>query len=126
MSETYDDNPVAVERKGAALVVRPREKMLRDVALRRLARSIDDASESDPGIALVVLDLSAVAIVPSIALGLLVQTLNKCNERQQRLKLAGVQPQIRKVLALTRLDELFELADSVESAVESPPARDLP
>jgi len=124
VSETFDDNPVTAERKGAALVVRPREKMLRDVALRRLARSIDDASESDPGIALVVLDLSAVAIVPSIALGLLVQTLNKCNERQQRLKLAGVQPQIRKVLALTRLDELFELADSVESAVESPPARD--
>ena len=124
MSETFDDNPVTVERKGAALVVRPREKLLREVALRRLARSIDDATESDPAIALVVLDLSAVAIVPSIALGLLVQTLNKCKERQQRLTLAGVQPQIRKVLALTRLDELFELADSVESAVESPPARD--
>jgi anti-anti-sigma factor len=125
VSETFDDNPVKVERKGAALVLRPRVKMLQEVALRRLARSIDDASESDPGIALVVLDLSAVAIVPSITLGLLVQTLNKCNERRQRLKLAGVQPQIRKVLALTRLDELFELADSVESAVESPPAREL-
>ena len=118
MSETFDESPVAAERIGAALVVRARVKMLEPVALERLARSIDDASEADPGgIALVVLDLSHVAIVPSLALGLLVQTLNKCKGRQQRLKLAGVQPQIRKVLTLTRLDEVFDLADSVESAV---------
>ena len=53
-----------------------------------------------------------------VALGLLVQTLNKCKGRHQRLKLAGAQPQIRKVLTLTRLDQVFDLADSVESAVE--------
>ena len=118
MSETFDENPVTLARKGSALVARPQVKMLEDVALGRLARSIDDASESDPGIALVVLDLSGVVIVPSMALGLLVQTLNKCKERHQRLKLAGVQPQIRKVLTLTQLDRVFELADNVESAVE--------
>ena len=118
MSETFDETPVTLERKGSALVARPQVKMLEDVALGRLARSIDDASESDPGIALVILDLSDVVIVPSIALGLLVQTLNKCKERHQRLKLAGAQPQIRKVLTLTRLDQVFELTDSVESAVE--------
>ena len=119
MSETFDENPVAVERKGAALVVRPRVKLLEEVALRRLARSIDDATEADPGIERVVLDLSDVAILPSITLGLLMQTLNKCKQRGRRLKLAAVQPQIRKVLTLTRLDEVFELADSVESAVAS-------
>ena len=43
-----------------------------------------------------------------MALGLLVQTLNKCKERHQRLKLAGAQPQIRKVLTLTRLDQVFD------------------
>ena len=118
MSETFDDDPVTAQIKGAALIVRPRVKMLEDVALRRLARSIDDASEADPNIKRVVLDLSDVAIVPSIALGLLVQTLNKCKERHQRLKLAGVQPQIRKVLTLTRLDQMFELADTAESAAE--------
>jgi len=118
VSETFDENPVTLERKGSALVARPQVKMLGGVALGRLARSIDDASESDPGIALVILDLSDVVIVPSIALGLLVQTLNKCKERHQRLMLAGAQPQIRKVLTLTRLDQVFDLADSVESAVE--------
>ena len=118
MSETLDENPITVQRSGAALVARARVKMLEDVALRRLARSIDDASESDPGIKVVVLDLSGVAIVPSMALGILVQTLNKCKERHQRLKLAAVQPQIRKVLTLTQLDRIFELADTVESAVE--------
>jgi anti-anti-sigma factor len=118
VSDTLDENPVTVERKGAALVARPRVKMLEDVVLRRLVRSIDDASESDPAIELVVFDLSDVAIVPSMALGLLVQTSNQCKERHQRLKLAGVQPQIRKVLTLTQLDRLLELADSVESAVE--------
>ena len=122
MNETPDDPPVTLEIQGAALVVRPRVKMLEDVVLRRLARSIDDASEADPRPALVVLDLSAVSIVPSLALGLLVQTLNKCKERHQRLKLAAVQPQIRKVLKLTRLDEVFELADTVEAAsADTPP-----
>jgi anti-sigma B factor antagonist len=118
VNEPSDENAVAVEKKGDALIARPQVKMMDDVTLRRLARSIDDASESDPGISLVILDLSRVAIVPSMALGLLLQTLNKCTARQQRLKLAAVQPQIRKVLTLTRLDQVFELADSVEAASE--------
>jgi anti-anti-sigma factor len=118
VSETPSVNPITVEKVGGAIVARLQVKMLDDDALRTLTRSIDEASESDPGGRLVILDLSRVAIVPSLALGLLVQILNKCGARRQALRLVGVQPQIRKVLSITRLDRIFQLADSVEAAMQ--------
>ena len=118
MSEASGANPITMEKRAGAIVARPQVKMMDDDTLKTLARSIDEASESDPVPPLVVLDLSRVAIVPSLALGLLVQILNKCKARQQALKLAGVQPQIRKVFALTRLDRVFQFADSVDAAIE--------
>jgi anti-anti-sigma factor len=66
----------------------------------------------------VVLDLSRVAILPSLALAFLMQLNSRCARRGQTLKLAAVQPQVRKVFAHTRLDEVFQFADSVEAAIE--------
>ena len=37
--------------------------------------------------------------------------------RRQRLKLAGLQPQLRRVFTITRLDRVFQFADSVEAAM---------
>ena len=96
----------------------PIERCNRDRVLKALTRSIDQARESDPNASHVIIDFSRVAIVPSLALGLLLQIGNKCNARQQKLKLVGVQPQIRKVFAITRLDRVFQFADSVEAAME--------
>jgi anti-anti-sigma factor len=118
MSETPGDDPCPIEKTGGAIVARPRAKMLDPKALQALERTIDQASESEPPAGLVILDLSSVAIIPSLALGLLMRIGKNCAHRQQRLKLVGVQPQVRKVFALTRLDEVFQFADSVESAIE--------
>ena len=116
MSETPGANLPTIENTGAAIVVRPQVKLLDQSAFREIERSIDRASESEPRVPLVVLDLSRVAIIPSLTLGLLMRVANECAARQQTLKLAAVQPQIRKVFALTRLDEVFQFAESVESA----------
>ena len=119
MSDTSDTTPaVAVEKTadGSAIVARARVKMVDDEALKTLTRHIDEASDTG-GVQLVVLDLSKVMILPSMALGLLVQLSNKCKAREQRLKLAGVPPQVRQVFTITRLDRVFQFADSVEAAL---------
>ena len=119
MSETPEKPaPFIVERTadGNALVARAQVKMVDDEALKTLTRHIDEASGAG-GAQLVVLELSKVTILPSMALGLLVQMSNKCKAREQRLKLAGVPPQVRQVFTITRLDRVFQFADSVDAAL---------
>jgi anti-sigma B factor antagonist len=93
--------------------------MLDDESLRALSQAIDEkAGAAASGVSLVVLDLSRVQLLPSLALGLLVQMSSKCKARQQKLKLAAVQQQVRQVFAITRLDRVFEFAPSVDAALE--------
>jgi anti-sigma B factor antagonist len=121
MSDTPSTPPTTVETIGGAIVGRPQVKMMDDESLKALVRRIDEASGGGEGraatVPLVVIDLSRVAILPSMALGLLVQLQQKCRARQQKLRLAGVRPQIRQVFSITQLDRVFQFADSVEAAL---------
>lgn len=66
---------------------------------------------------LVVLDLSEMSFVSSLAMGLLV-TLHKAVTRQGgQLRLAAVQPLVAAAFARVRLLELLEVCDSVASAL---------
>jgi anti-anti-sigma factor len=107
----------SVEKIGQALVARPVMKMMDDEGLKSVIAMIDKEVAADPGISLVVLDLSQVSYMPSMALGLLVQMSSKCKSRQQQFKLAGLKPSLRQVFSITRLDRVFQFADSVEKAI---------
>ena len=113
MSETPVAPTVTIEKVGGAIVARPQVKLMDAAAIKALKLSVAEAA----GAPLVVIDLSRVAILPSLALGGLLEIANACKARQQTLKLAGIQPKIRKVLSVTRLDTLFPIVDSVEAAV---------
>ena len=110
-------DPVTVETSGNAVVVRVNMKLLDDANLKRMNQLIDEAA-TKPGVTAVVLDMSRVQIVPSLGLGALVQLSNKCKAREQRLKLAAVQPQVRQTISITKLDRVLDLVDSVEAGVE--------
>ena len=125
MSEdTTDDTRAAssvqvpIEKTGQTLIARPQAKFIDDQQLKALAQAIDQNAGPNSGVSLIVLDLSRVQLLPSLALGLLVQLSTKCKSRQQKLKLAAVQAQVRKVFAITRLDRVFDFAETVESAME--------
>ena len=118
MADSGAPTSMKIEMKDQAIVARPCVKMMNDDELKLLAQSIDQAAAEDPGKPLVVIDLSDVEILPSLALGLLVQIAGKCRTRQQKLKLASVRPQIRQVFAITRLDRVFDFAPSVDAALE--------
>ncbi|UCD27816.1 MAG: anti-sigma factor antagonist [Planctomycetota bacterium] len=65
----------------------------------------------------VVLDLSKVEFVPSLSLGALVNLLREFKQHNQRFILAGLHPDVRGTLAVTRLDKLFEITNSVDEAL---------
>ena len=109
---------ISIENTDRAIIATPQMKLMDDDALKALTRLVDEAAANNPAIPLVVLDLSRVLILPSLALGALVQMDKKCRAREQKLKLAGVQPPVRKVFAITRLDRVFQFADSVDAAME--------
>ena len=118
MSEQTQAQAIIVEKRDATVIVRPQLKMLDEDQLKKLIRVIDEAAGADSGVKMVILDLSRITILPSLALGLLVQISRNCKTRDQKLKLAAVQAHIRKVFSVTRLDRVFQFADSAEAAIE--------
>ena len=65
----------------------------------------------------VVLDISRVEFLPSISLGALLNLSRQFKINDQRFILAGPRRDIRSVLAVTRLDKLFEISDDAEAAI---------
>jgi len=107
--------PVVIEKNGTAVVAHVNVRSLDEADLKLLGQLID-RSAGEAGVSLVVIDLSGVQMLPSLGLGALVQLSNKCKARGQTLKLAATPQSIRKVFAITRLDRVLELVDSVEAA----------
>jgi anti-anti-sigma factor len=116
MTEMFSAPQLRIERSGRALVATTNARMIDIVELSSLGRLIDDAL--DP-VERVVLDLSNVYVVPSEALALLVRMSARCRSQRRTLKLVGVRPQIRQVLALTAVDLVLDLLSSdVEVALD--------
>jgi anti-anti-sigma factor len=65
----------------------------------------------------VLLDLSHVDSIASVALGVLVGLARTFHERGRRFVVAGAQQSVRGTLSLTRLNKLFEMQPTVEAAL---------
>ena len=65
----------------------------------------------------VVLDLSEVELVPSVALGALITLTRVFQENRQRFIIAGVKPDIHRTLVVCHLDKLFEIHESPQAAL---------
>jgi anti-sigma B factor antagonist len=65
----------------------------------------------------VVIDLGEVTWFSSLDLGGLVFALRECNEQGLRFILARVGPRVRGVLEATKMDSVFTIHDTVESAI---------
>ena len=116
MPEAPVVDPLTIEDAGQAVVARVSIKLFDDKTMKRMNDMIDQAA-AKAGVIYVVLDMSKVQIVPSLGLGALVQMSNKCKARKQRLRIAGLQPQVRQTMTITKLDRILDLVDSVEEGV---------
>ena len=72
-------------------------------------------AEFPPG--LLVLDLSGVTYISSIGLGVLIRFRNIINEKGGKMKLAALGPKIVDAFRTARLDSVFEVHPTVESAL---------
>ncbi len=65
----------------------------------------------------VVLDLSRVSFIDSTGLRILISLMRQLKEQHRHLKLAALQDEVRSIFEITRLYKVFELSDTVESAI---------
>ena len=65
----------------------------------------------------VVVDLSAVSWINSSGLGILIGALTTIRNAGGELKIASVTDRIQRLLQITKLDKVFDIYDTVESAV---------
>lgn len=109
-------DPITIETRDHAVIARINLKLFDDKSVKAMNELIGQAAGKS-GVVTVVLDMSRVQIMPSLGLGALIQLLNQCKSRKQRLKLAAVQPQVRQAMSITRLDEILDLVDTVEAGM---------
>lgn len=67
----------------------------------------------------VVINLTNVNFIDSTALATLVQGMRRCQERQGRLHLCGLQQQVYMIFELTRLNKAFPIFANESQAVEA-------
>ncbi len=68
-----------------------------------------------------VVDMSGLSFIDSMGLGALVSGLKRARAHDGDLRLAGASDHVAKVLAITRLDHAFLVADSVDEALAAEP-----
>jgi anti-sigma B factor antagonist len=72
----------------------------------------------EAGHARLIVDMTDVAFMDSTGLGMLVAVLKRAKESGGSLVLSGPQRQVRRVLQITGVEDLFAVAGSVEDVAE--------
>ena len=105
--------------------VRPHEEVLLTVLRNEqlgeeqatvMQEEVTAAAAATTGLS-VVLDMSSVAMIPSLAIGALIGLLRRLQANQRRFILVGLQPGVRQVLTICRLDKLFEIYETLDDAL---------
>jgi len=83
----------------------------------RLKESLLDIAQGSP--AVMVLDMADLDFICSLGLGSIVAAYLRAIKHEGKVVVTSPNAAIRNVLELTRLDDLFAIADSPESALGS-------
>jgi len=83
----------------------------------QLKRTIEEQINS--GANWLIIDLAEVPLMDSSALGTIIAAFLKLREKNGKLVLLNAQKNILDVLAITKLDSLFEVYDDMQVALES-------
>ena len=111
-----DTPAVSIEPHAEVVWATVQRSELDDAALSQLQSEITTAAD-EKSMLPVVLDLSQVSYIPSMGLGTLVILMRNLKKNGQRFMLVGLQPEVRTVFAITRLDKLFEMHANLEAAL---------
>jgi len=98
------------------------ERILEEIDVRALREAVEAVVEQAPRIHLV-LDFRHVRFLSSAVLGLLIRVSKRVYEQEGELRLCNIHPGIYEVFKITRLTNVFEIYDDVDSATRSFSAR---
>jgi anti-anti-sigma factor len=107
-----------VERDGVMLVHLCHTPVLDTTVVQALGRELYDLVDCGQK-PRVVLDLAGVRFIASQGLGLLLTMRRKAEKSATRLLLAGVQPELMRVLRVTGLDKLLPVFPTADEAIAS-------
>jgi anti-sigma B factor antagonist len=82
-----------------------------------VAEWLENIAATTPG--QVVVNLATASFLDSSALAVLVRAVKRCRMRGGDVRLCGVQPSVRLIFELTRLDRAFDMFPSEDEAVSS-------
>jgi len=102
----------------ATVVAFTNEKILEESDVRALRESIEAVVEQAVNVRLV-LDFRNVKFLSSAVLGLLIRISKRIHEQGGQLRLCHIHPGIYEVFKITRLTNIFDIFEDVESAVRS-------
>lgn len=91
-------------------------KVIGDSVLQ-LKRTIEERIDS--GANWLIIDLAEVPMMDSSALGTIIAAFLRLREKNGKLALLNAQKSILDVLAITKLDSLFEVYDDMQAALKS-------
>ena len=106
---TREDGRVTVLTVDGDLVIGEAEAAFKRTIIRLL----------EEGHVHLLVDLASVGFLDSSGLGALVRALTNTQKEGGTTKLLSAGPQVKKLLAMTNLDSVFEMHDNLETAVSS-------
>ena len=92
--------------------------ILDEANIQQIGEEISELIEADPRPRLLI-SFANVDHLSSAALGTLITIHNRVKGRAGQLRLANIDPQILEVFVITKLNTLFEIHDTTDSAVAS-------
>ena len=113
MNEQQHNLDVRAERQADATVVR----ITGEVDLRtspQLRGVLLELLDEKP--LRIILDLTGVSYIDSSGVGTFVELKRRAMRNESNVALVGLQPRVRSLFEITRLDKFFTIADSIDEA----------
>lgn len=107
-----------IEQRDRATIFRPNEKRLDSVIASDLKAEFLILAQ--PDVNTLVLDLSGVEYMDSAGLSALLLAQRQQNHHHGDMRIAGASEEVRSLLALTALDRVFPMYETVEEALAAP------
>lgn len=112
-----DQQTIEIQRRADALVAVVRCETFDHQSTADLQRELFAVTE-EPSTLPVLMDLSSVAFMGSVTLGALVQIASRCRKQKRRVALVGLAPPLRRIMEVTALQNLFEMHDCIDDALQ--------
>jgi anti-anti-sigma factor len=117
MADTPATSAIQVEKLPNAILVKLLVTDLTETHITAVRTEMAPVVAQSAG-APIIIDMSKIKFVPSLTLGILVKLSTEFRSRKQPLFLVSLQPVIRQVFSVTRLDKMFSIQESAQTALE--------